>query len=139
MTKVRWLVLLVIAVVILLVAGSCDPGWGYDVPDTAVEDDFSFVLPSQAGIKFQIWGYLFASNLWMELEVTNQSPFQLSVENRIHDLDPTIKIAVHPIRAGAEDFLGVTVVEVVAPGVFQKAADNGSNPDVLRDFRYARA
>ena len=80
LTKVRWLVLLVIAVVILLVAGSCDPGWGYDVPDTAVEDDFSFVLPSQAGIKFQIWGYLFASNLWMELEVTNQSDQPISVD-----------------------------------------------------------
>ena len=80
MTKVRRLVLLVIAVVILLVAGSCDPGSGYVVPDTARDDDFLFALPSREGIKFRIKGSLFSISLRMDLEVTNQSDQPISID-----------------------------------------------------------
>ena len=80
LTRARRLFLLVIVVVVLLVTGSCDPGWGYVVPDTARDDDFLFALPSRDGIEFRINGYLFSISLWIDLEVTNQSDQPISID-----------------------------------------------------------
>jgi len=50
----------------------------------------------------------------IEIQIADQAPLDLRISYRIHDLDSSKEIPVHPVGARAIDFLVSVVVKVVA-------------------------
>src|SRR5690606_6513550 len=74
----------------------------------------------------------------VRIEVTADASLEILVQDREHDLDAPKEVSVHPIGAGTVDLLVAIVVEVVATGMFEEAADDGAHPDALRNSGNAR-
>ena len=57
--------------------------------------------------------------------------FQLWLQNRKANLDPSKKISIHPVGAGKVDVVSATIAKIENPAVLEKAADNGAYPNVF--------
>jgi len=68
----------------------------------------------------------------------DHAPLQPPVVDRERDFDTPEQIPIHPVRARQIHLFLATVVEIEDPMVFEKAPDNRTHGDVLRQARHAR-
>src|SRR5690606_38500183 len=68
-----------------------------------------------------------------EQDFVNQATLERFVQNRKHDFDAAPKVARHPVRAGAKDFVLPAVLEMKNARMLQIAIDDGMHPNFLAD------
>ncbi len=71
-------------------------------------------------------------------DAVDQSPPELGIFDREHDLDAAAKVARHPVGRGEEDFRLVAIFEISDPRMLEVFVDDADDPDIVRDAWHPR-